>query len=235
MKLNLNRNSICRNCIMSKSFKVVVIGTSNVGKTSILYRINNQGFQDNLAVTTNTSVMTRDCVLDEYNFTINYWDTAGQEKFKALAEHYYQGAKYAIAVFKINDKASFNEMLNYLITFRQKCDLISGPGESPRPNVIVAANMTDLVQDSAELIAEYQNKLFLKYDDENYVDYGVSCMLPTSAKENIGINDLHSEIQHLIIHDYLIPTDTTNNQNEDSGPGIVISEPIQPEESKSCC
>ena len=86
-----------------KSFKVVVIGTSNVGKTSILNRINNCGFEDDLPVTTNTSVITKDCVMDEFSFTINYWDTAGQEKYKALAEHYYQGAKYAIAVFKIKN------------------------------------------------------------------------------------------------------------------------------------
>lgn len=220
---------------MSKSFKVVVIGTSNVGKTSILHRINNEGFQDALAVTTNTSVFTRDCSIDDHNFTINYWDTAGQEKFKALAEHYYQGAKYAIAVFKINDKASFDEMLDYIITFRQKCDLVSVSKENTRPNVIVAANMTDLVQDSAELIIEYHRKLFLNRDDENYIDYGVSCILPTSAKENTGIDDIHSELQHLIIEDYLIPTETTENQNDDSGPGIIISEPIQPEESSSCC
>ena len=220
---------------MRNSFKVVVIGTSNVGKTSILNRINEESFQDNLAVTTNTSVITRDCIVDEYSFTINYWDTAGQEKYKALAEHYYQGAKYAIAVFKINDEASFTEMLDYIITFREKCDLVPSSNGNSSPNVLVAANMTDLEPEYSELILKYQKKLIMDHENENYVDYGVSCIVPTSAKENSGIDDLHSELQHLIIQDYLIPKENTENQKDDNKTKIFISEPLPQEESKRCC
>lgn len=219
-----------------KGFKVVVIGTSNVGKTSILHRINRCGFEDDLPVTTNTSVITKDYTIEENSFTINYWDTAGQEKYKALAEHYYQGAKYAIAVFKINDQSSFDEMLDYINTFRQKCDLISETNENSKPNIIVAANMSDLVEDSTEMVAQYQKKLFIDNNhDENAVNYGVSCILPTSAKNNSGIDDLQSQLQHLIIQDYLIPTDAKEDKNDDDGTGIIISEPLQQVEQKRCC
>lgn len=215
-----------------KSFKVVVIGTSNVGKTSILNRINNCGFEDDLPVTTNTSVITKDCVMDEFSFTINYWDTAGQEKYKALAEHYYQGAKYAIAVFKINDQSSFDEMLDYITTFRQKCDLTTKSDANLHPNIIIAANMTDLVEEPTELIAQYQRKVF---DDENDSKYGVSCILPTSAKVNTGIDDLQAQLQHLIVQDYLVPDESKEDQNDDDQNAIVISEPLQTTEQKSCC
>lgn len=217
-----------------KSFKVVVIGTSNVGKTSILNRINSNGFEDDLPVTTNTSVITKDCAVDNYSFTINYWDTAGQEKYKALAEHYYQGAKYAIAVFKINDQSSFDEMLDYILTFRQKCDLISESDDNSHPNIIIAANMTDLIDDSTELIAQYQKQIFVKHE-ENTPNYGVSCILPTSAKTNTGIDDLQAQLQHLIIQDYLIPNEAKEDKNDDDGTGIVISEPLQTTEQKGCC
>ena len=97
--------------------KVVLIGESGVGKTSIISRYINNTFSSVLTATPGASFTTKTVFLKDYKQSIKYeiWDTAGQEKYRALAKVFYKNAGVCILVFDITRRKSFDELKNYWI------------------------------------------------------------------------------------------------------------------------
>ena len=97
--------------------KVVLIGESGVGKTSIINRYISDTFSTVLTATPGASFTTKTIFLKEYNQSIKFeiWDTAGQEKYRALAKVFYKNAAVCILVYDITRKNSFEELKKYWI------------------------------------------------------------------------------------------------------------------------
>jgi Ras-related protein Rab-22 len=97
--------------------KVVLIGESGVGKTSIINRYISNTFSQVLTATPGASFTTKTVFLKDYNQSIKFeiWDTAGQEKYRALAKVFYKNAAVCILVYDITRKSSFEELKNYWI------------------------------------------------------------------------------------------------------------------------
>ena len=97
--------------------KVVLIGESGVGKTSIINRYISNTFSTVLTATPGASFTTKTILLKEYNQSIKFeiWDTAGQEKYRALAKVFYKNASVCILVYDICQKKSFDELKKYWI------------------------------------------------------------------------------------------------------------------------
>jgi small GTP-binding protein len=99
-----------------KTCKVVLLGESGVGKTCIISRFTNNTFEDNIMSTTGASYCGKAMTFDEYGGkTIKFeiWDTAGQEKYRALTKIFYKDALAAILVYDITRRNSFQEIKNY--------------------------------------------------------------------------------------------------------------------------
>ena len=98
--------------------KIVLIGESGVGKTSIINRYISDTFSPVLTATPGASFATKTVFLKEYNQSIKFeiWDTAGQEKYRALAKVFYKNAAVCILVYDIINKKSFDELKNYWIS-----------------------------------------------------------------------------------------------------------------------
>jgi len=93
--------------------KVILLGEFGVGKTKIISRFVKNTFKNdevNLCYFTKTMTFNK-----EHEKTIKYeiWDTAGQEKYRALAKVYYKNAGVAILVYDITRKETFIEIKNY--------------------------------------------------------------------------------------------------------------------------
>ena len=104
--------------------KVVLLGESGVGKTSIISRFINNTFEENLVTTTGASYAGKTMTFDEYNGkTIKFeiWDTAGQEKYRSLTKIFYKDAAVAILVYDITRKDSFDEIKNYWYNQLKDC------------------------------------------------------------------------------------------------------------------
>jgi Ras-related protein Rab-5C len=97
--------------------KVVLTGESGVGKTSIISRYISNTFSSFLTATPGASFTTKTVFLEEFNQSIKFeiWDTAGQEKYRALAKVFYKNAAVCIMVYDITRRASFEELKNYWI------------------------------------------------------------------------------------------------------------------------
>ena len=98
--------------------KVVLIGESGVGKTSIISRYMTDKFSASLGSTPGANFTTKTVFLKDENQSIKFeiWDTAGQEKFRSLAKVFYKSAAICILVYEITRRESFEELKNYWIS-----------------------------------------------------------------------------------------------------------------------
>jgi small GTP-binding protein len=96
--------------------KVVLLGESGVGKTSIISRFINNFFAENVISTTGASYAGKTMIFDEFGgkkIRFEIWDTAGQEQYRSLTKIFYKDAAAAILVYDITRKGSFYALKNY--------------------------------------------------------------------------------------------------------------------------
>ena len=95
--------------------KVVLIGESGVGKTSIITRYTRNQFKSQLMATSGANFVTKNVIMEDENQSIKFeiWDTAGQEKFRALAKVFYKNAAVCILVYDITRKSSYDSLKNF--------------------------------------------------------------------------------------------------------------------------
>ena len=161
-----------------ESFKVVLVGESGVGKTSIITQFIDQTFQEDIQSTTGGTFSTKSVVCDGGKILkFEIWDTAGQEKYRSLTTMFYKDANAAVMVYDVTRKDSFEEMKNYWAN--QIKD------NSPENIILaIAANKSDLIEQ--ETVDEEEARNFAKELNAIFVT--------TSAKSSEGINSLFEEI-----------------------------------------
>ena len=104
--INENSNEI--------TLKIIILGSTQVGKTSILNRYFNNDFKGNMLSTIGIDFKTKYIKYEEQKIKFNYIDTAGQEKFRAISSNYLKGTNGALLVFDITQKDTF-DLINYWI------------------------------------------------------------------------------------------------------------------------
>ena len=101
--------------------KVIFVGDSGVGKTSIL---NTYSKKNNTPKATLGTEFTEKYI-EKHDLTLQIWDCAGQERFRALTKLYYRGARICILVFDLSNKSSLESLENYWIpTIKDNTDSI---------------------------------------------------------------------------------------------------------------
>ena len=97
--------------------KVVLIGESGVGKTSIINRYSKNTFSPKLTSTPGDLFTAKAVFFKEYNNSIKFemWDTPGQQKYRALAKVFYRNSAVCILFYDITKKQSFEELKNFWI------------------------------------------------------------------------------------------------------------------------
>ena len=163
----------------AESCKVVLLGESGVGKTSIISQFINKTFNQEEMSTTGATFASKTLYLEKYNKSICFeiWDTAGQEKFKSLTKVFYKDASIVILVYDITRKESFEQLKEYWIKEVKE--------QAPKKIVIgIAANKIDLYE--KEVIDEETGRKLAK-------DIG-ALFASISAKNRDGIEELFLEV-----------------------------------------
>jgi small GTP-binding protein len=158
--------------------KVVLLGESGVGKTSILTKFVTGIFPKLVMVSTTSSYVSKNIKVDEnYIVKLKLWDTAGQERYRSLAKIFYQNAAAAILVYDIRSLHSFNEIKNYWANEIKS--------NSPKDIIIaICANKSD----------EYLEQEVPTQEGKNLAKELNAIFMCTSAKEGTGIEDLFNLI-----------------------------------------
>jgi Ras-related protein Rab-1A len=92
-------------------FKIIIVGTSGVGKSAILIRFADDKFDDDmLRPTIGVDFRFKTLDIDGKKIKVQIWDTAGQEGFRTIVSAYYKGADAIIVVFDNSDNHSFTDI-----------------------------------------------------------------------------------------------------------------------------
>jgi len=123
-KLEINNWGGRKNNQTKNNFKIVFLGKSGVGKTSITLRFCRDVFQEGTEATIGASFLTKVMPFKDRQIKFEMWDTAGQERYKALAPMYYRYADAAVLVYDITDEESFNALKNWHNELKKNVDCL---------------------------------------------------------------------------------------------------------------
>ena len=200
-------------------FKIILIGDSSSGKTNIINRYISNKFVENSQPTIGVEMFSRDYLIDGDSIHAQIWDTAGQEKYNTLTSSYYKGAKGALVVYDVTQKATFDQVERYVNELKDNSD----------KNVFFA-----LVGNKCDLEG---NRMILKEEGEKLAQKLKIAFFEVSAKTGVGIENLFK---------YLIDGVYKKNSREfksvatiemDEIPNIKLNEPLITNYGgkKKCC
>ena len=164
--------------------KIIILGSSKVGKTSIINRYFNHEFNESMLSTIGIDFKTKYFKFDDKKLKFNYIDTAGQEKFRAISINYMKGTNGVILVFDITSKDSFELIKGWI-------DDINENAEANIGKILIGnkSDMPDSRQVDVEEAVELANGLGCEYFE-------------CSAKTGENINEALDEIAKLSYENY---------------------------------
>ena len=143
--------------------KVILIGDSAVGKTNIMSKyLKNQFIEDSKA-TVGVEFGSKLFTINGHNIKAQIWDTAGQEKYKAITGAYYKGSKGAFVVYDITKKDTFESVDKWINDLKSTGD--------PKMTIIIIGNKVDL---------EHKREVLKEQGEEKAKSFGCA-FLETSA------------------------------------------------------
>ncbi|KAK1965184.1 ras family protein [Colletotrichum sublineola] len=186
-------------------FKLVLLGESAVGKSSIVLRFVKDQFDSYRESTIGAAFLTQTISLDE-NTTVKFeiWDTAGQERYKSLAPMYYRNANCAVVVYDITQSVRRIVSLVYyirpslfaMLTVRFKASLDKAKAwvkelqRQANENIIIA-----LAGNKLDLVTEQPDKRAVSTEEaEAYAREAGLLFFETSAKTAENVKDLFTAI-----------------------------------------
>ena len=194
-----------------EGIKVTLIGNSGVGKTCIIARYTDDTFNENSASTIGVNFIEKAIQIDNKEYTLNIWDTAGQEKYQSLGKHFYKDSYIVCLVYDITNQESLDAIKSIWYPNLQKF------GEQYSVLAVVG-NKSDLYE-SGELADEEQAKNFTK-------EINATFML-TSAKNGDGINKLFK-----ILTEKLLSNPKFSGKK---GKGLSLDKNNNGQKKKKCC
>lgn len=158
--------------------KVVVLGTTGVGKTSLVNKYVRGQFPEHTTSTIGAVYMKKDVMVNnKTKVVLQIWDTAGQERFRSMAPMYYRGAHAAVLVFDVTDEKTLVKVEGWVDELQaHACDDLV---------LALAANKCDIKhKDSPAILADAQE--YAKRIDAK--------LFETSAKKGTGIEELYTHV-----------------------------------------
>ena len=156
--------------------KILTLGDTNVGKSSIVLRFVSDKFDDKMFSTIGIDFKSKVIKVGNQSIKVLLWDTAGQEKFQNIAKQYYNGANGVLLIFDITDKKSFERIDFWLQELKEHIRL-------DELHVVLVGNKID-----------NENKRVIKYEEANeYAEKNNVKYYEVSAKTTKGLNTLFNE------------------------------------------
>jgi len=165
-------------------FKILLIGDSGVGKTSVILRFTKNIFKDEFLNSIGVDFKSKDLNIDGKKIKLQIWDTAGQERFRTITSSYYRGAHAIAVVFDVTNRQSYEHVQRWM----------SDINKYAKENVLkfLIGNKSDLVNDikvlyeEARALASQMNTTYFSL----------------SAKKNENINEFFETATRLFLIKY---------------------------------
>jgi len=171
------------NILPPRTFKVIVLGNSSVGKTCLTYRFCQRNFLIQTEATIGVDFRERLLELSDRNTTVTrkiklqLWDTAGQERYRtSMVPHYYRNAHAVVFVYDVTRPQTFTDLEGWIRECDQYLDANNENGDIPR---CVVGNKIDLIPQLSSTDSYVPTELAQRFSDIHNMP-----LFETSAKEN---------------------------------------------------
>ncbi len=118
------------------TLKLLVVGDSSVGKTNFVMRLINNEFSKNYMTTSGIDLKATDIEIKNKKIHIQLWDTAGQEKYKAITKNLFLKVMGALIIYDITNEASYNNLKSWVKLIKEEC--------GKHMQLIILGNKSDL-------------------------------------------------------------------------------------------
>jgi len=197
--------------------KVIILGYSGTGKTSLMNQYVNKKFSNQYKATIGADFLTKEVMVEDRLVTMQIWDTAGQERFQSLGVAFYRGADCCVLVFDVNVAKTFEN----LDSWRDEFLIQAGPRDPDNFPFVVLGNKIDL--ENQRVVS--QNRALAWCQSKGNIPY-----FETSAKEAINVEQAFQTIAKNALRQ-----DPDEDNNFPLPDGIQIGAPSEKQEDKGCC
>ncbi|KJE92867.1 ras family protein, variant [Capsaspora owczarzaki ATCC 30864] len=160
--------------------KVIILGDSGVGKTSLMNQYVNKKFSNQYKATIGADFLTKEVMVDDKLVTMQIWDTAGQERFQSLGVAFYRGADCCVLCFDVTTPKTFET----LDSWRDEFLIQASPRDPENFPFVVLGNKIDLEN---RAVSDKRAKAWC--GQKNNIPY-----FETSAKESINVEQAFQTI-----------------------------------------
>lgn len=199
------------------TLKLLIIGESGVGKSSLLLRFTDDAFDPEQAATIGVDFKVKTINVNASKVKLAIWDTAGQERFRTLTPSYYRGGQGAILVYDVSNRDTFARIENWLAeldTYSTNMDIVK----------ILVGNKCDMEAQGARVVSKEEGQKCARKHQMMFIE--------ASAKTREGVACAFEELVEKIIQ---TPQLWEKSQTSNSGSGNTVSlADQQPGYSSSC-
>lgn len=190
-------------------FKILLIGNSNVGKSSILIRFSDGVYDHSSISTVGVDLKYKTVNIDNKLIKLHIWDTAGQSMYDAFRMSYYRGTHGIIIVYDVTDRDSFDGIKKWI----DECNRNNG------------ASIRLLVGNKCD----DKNRRKVHYNEgKNLADEHGYIFTETSAKYSTNITDTFINMTKILLNN-------VNNLNNCSGQNKIVLQKTPKKIHSSCC
>ena len=176
-------------------FKVLLVGNSDVGKSSLILRYVDQIWNDVFVPTIGVDFKVKSLEIENKSIKLQIWDTAGQERFRNVISSYFKGAHGILLIFDITSRDSFKELENWLAEVEKNA--------STQILKILIGNKCDLEEERE--ISKDEGEAFAMRNGMQYIE--------TSAKINTNVNEAFEALSKIMV-EYYSKKSSANNENK---------------------
>ena len=194
-KLNIERNLV-ESELYDSSIKVIILGDSYVGKSSLINRLINNKFVE-LSSTLSIEYHTYIISINDYKIRMQLWDTAGQEKYNSIISNYYKGTDVAIFVYSIDKQETFENIQMWFKHLKEN--------NEDSLNILIG-NKLDMEKEGARVVS-YENAENFARDNNFFLIREISC----KSKEAYEIEDIYEIFDEIGKYFYEKSKDRNNN------------------------
>jgi small GTP-binding protein len=194
---------------LSSEFKIVMLGDSGVGKTSLIEKFYTGNFTSKSIPTIGAAFVRATISLANQCVTLSIWDTAGQERFQSLAPLYVRDARGVVLVFDASTEGSLKDLDGFYLGVKDSLPMGT--------QLILCCNKMDLVPES------FDTSDFVVWANERHMS-----LMRTSAKTGDGVTEMFTQLALDII-------DKETENQKPQLPEVDILDVETPIERWACC
>jgi len=170
-----------------KQYKVLLIGDSNVGKSSVLVRFDQNKFEDGAVQNLSSELpTTKELTVGDQKIDLNVWDTGGQERFRTITSSFYQGSHGILIVYDITSQDTWANVSRWVTEASRY---------APDAAKILVGNKLDMASAGGRVVEKAEVEEYC----ENCDDKGAISFYEVSAKTGLEVNKVFQKLAEQIV------------------------------------